>query len=135
MERYNDFQALNVTSLQGGQKTATEIDAAYLPLDLKADQFEYCVLEFLNGLFTIAGIEDKPTFTRNKINNPTEAMNTLMLAAPYLDDEYITKKACTILGDPDAADKILKQKAADEMQRFDEVNINADAGQSASANG
>lgn len=134
-DMYNDFQALNVTSLQGGQKTATEIDAAYLPLDLKADQFEYCVLEFLNGIFTIAGIEDKPTFTRNKINNPTEAMNTLMIAAPYLDDEYITKKACTILGDPDAADKILKQKAAEEMQRFDEVNINVDAGQSASANG
>ena len=32
---YNDFQALNVKSLQGGQKTATEIAAAYQPFENK----------------------------------------------------------------------------------------------------
>lgn len=118
-DMYNDFQALNVTALQGGQKTATEINAAYLPLDLKTDQFEYCVLDFLHGLFRIVGIEDEPSFTRNKIGNTTEAMQTLMLAANYLDDEYVTQKACAILGDPDAAEEILKRRAAEALFRGD----------------
>lgn len=122
-DMYNDFQALNVTALQGGQKTATEINAAYQPFDNKVDQFEYCVLEFLQGLFAIVGMEENPTFTRSKIANQTEAMQTLMLAASYLDEEYITRKACAILGDPDAADEVMKRKAADEYQRFKKNSI------------
>lgn len=118
-DMYNDFQALNVTALQGGQKTATEINAAYLPLDLKTDQYEDCVLDFLRRLFAIVGIEDKPSFTRNKVSNPTEAMQVLLMAATYLDDEYITRKACGILGDPDAAEDILKRKDAEDMERLD----------------
>lgn len=43
---YRDFQMLDVTKLQGGQKTATEINAAYQLMDNKVDQFEYCVIDF-----------------------------------------------------------------------------------------
>ena len=49
----------------------------------------------------------------------TEEMQMLMLAAPYLDDEYITHKACAIMGDPDAAEDILKRKDAENLERFD----------------
>ena len=38
---YRDFGALDVTTFTGGQKTATEIRAAYQPMDLEADDFEY----------------------------------------------------------------------------------------------
>lgn len=126
-DMYNDFQALNVTALQGGQKTATEINAAYQPFDNKVDQFEYCVLEFLQGLFAIVGMEENPTFTRSKIANQTEAMQTLMLAASYLDEEYITRKACAILGDPDAAEEIMRRKDAEDLERLSSVFRNEDA--------
>lgn len=118
-DMYNDFQALNVTSLSAAAKTATEINAAYQPFDNKVDQYEYCVVEMLEKLFALVGIEDIPTFTRNKIANRTEEMQMLMLAAPYLDDEYITHKACAIMGDPDAAEDILKRKDAENLDRFD----------------
>lgn len=118
-DMYNDFQALNVTSLSASAKTATEINAAYQPFDNKVDQYEYCVLEFLEKLFALIDIDDTPTFTRNRIANRTEEMQMLMLAAPYLDDEYITHKACAIMGDPDAAEDILKRKDAENLNRFD----------------
>lgn len=117
-DMYNDFQALNVSTISGGQKTATEITAAYQPFDNKVDQFEYCVIDFLNGIFSLIGIEDTPSFTRSKIPTQTESMQVLLMAAPYLDDEYITRKACAILGDPDAADEILNRKAADDVNRM-----------------
>ncbi len=117
-DMYNDYQALNVSAISGGQKTATEITAAYQPFDNKADQFEYCVLDFLKGLFHIIGIEDNPSFTRAKIPTQSEDMQVLMMAAPYLDDEYVTRKACSILGDPDAADEIIKRKDAEDLDRL-----------------
>ena len=117
-DMYNDFQALNVHALSAAAKTATEIRAAYQPMDNKVDQYEYCVLEFLQGIFAIAGIEDNPTFTRNKIANRSEEMQNLMMAAQYLDDEYIVKKVCTILGDPDAAEGVLERLDKAEQDRF-----------------
>ena len=118
-DMYNDFQALNVLDISAAAKTATEINAAYQPFDNKVDQYEYCVLEFLEKLFALIGIDDTPTFTRNRIANRTEEMQMLMLAAPYLDNEYITHKACAIMGDPDAAEDILKRKDAENLDRFD----------------
>lgn len=117
-DMYNDYQALNVSSISGGQKTATEIMAAYQPFDNKVDQFEYCVIDFLQGLFQIIGIEDNPTFTRTKIPTQSEDMQVLLMAAPYLDDEYVTRKVCAILGDPDAAEEILKRKDAENLYRL-----------------
>lgn len=117
-DMYNDYQALNVASISGGQKTATEITAAYQPFDNKVDQFEYCIIDFLQGIFALIGINDTPSFTRSKIPTQAESMQVLLMAAPYLDDEYITRKACAILGDPDAADEILNRKAADDVNRM-----------------
>ena len=89
---YRDFQMLDVTKLQGGQKTATEITAAYQPMDNKVDQFEYCVIDFLQALFKIVGIEDEPSFTRSKVTNQLEQTQMVILAANYLDDETILNK-------------------------------------------
>lgn len=115
---YRDAQILDIDSLSAAAKTATEINAAYQPMDNKVDQYEYCVIDFLQGIFAIAGIEDNPTFTRNKIANRTEEMQNLMMAAQYLDDEYIVRKVCTILGDPDAADGVLERLDKAEQDRL-----------------
>lgn len=124
---YQDFQAFDAAAVQAGNQTATAIKASYVPLDLKTDKFERQVTEFISGILTLAGIEDEPTYTRNKIINTQEEMQTLLLAAPYADDEYITTKALTILGDGDMAEEILKRKAAEDLGRFNDSDSQNEA--------
>lgn len=112
---YRDFQMLDVTKLQGGQKTATEINAAYQPMDNKVDQFEYCVIDFLEALFKIVGIEDEPSFTRSKVTNQLEQTQMVLLAANYLDDETILNKLPWLTQEEVA--EILKRKAAEDIER------------------
>lgn len=112
---YRDFQMLDVTKLQGGQKTATEITAAYQPMDNKVDQFEYCVIDFLQALFKIVGIEDDPSFTRSKVTNQLEQTQMVLLAANYLDDETILNKLPWLT--QEEVSEILKRKAAEDIER------------------
>lgn len=112
---YRDFQMLDVTKLHGGQKTATEITAAYQSMDNKVDQFEYCVIDFLQALFKIVGIEDEPSFTRSKVTNQLEQTQMVLLAANYLDDETILNKLPWLTQEEVA--EILKRKAAEEIDR------------------
>lgn len=112
---YRDFQMLDVTKLQGGQKTATEITAAYQPMDNKVDQFEYCVIDFLQALFKIVGIEDEPSFTRSKVTNQLEQTQMVLLAANYLDDETILNKLPWLTQEEVA--EILKRKATEDIER------------------
>ena len=112
---YRDFQMLDVTKLQGGQKTATEITAAYQSMDNKVDQFEYCVIDFLQALFKIVGIEDEPSFTRSKVTNQLEQTQMVLLAANYLDDETILNKLPWLT--QEEVSEILKRKAAEDIER------------------
>lgn len=112
---YRDFQMLDVTKLQGGQKTATEINAAYQSMDNKVDQFEYCVIDFLQALFKIVGIEDEPSFTRSKVTNQLEQTQMVLLAANYLDDETILNKLPWLT--QEEVTEILKRKAAEDIER------------------
>lgn len=119
---YRDFQMLDVTKLQGGQKTATEINAAYQPMDNKVDQFEYCVIDFLQALFKIVGIEDEPSFTRSKVTNQLEQTQMVLLAANYLDDETILNKLPWLTQEEVA--EILRRKAAEDIERsFDPLEM------------
>lgn len=115
---YVDFMAFDEHAVQAGNQTATAIKASYVPLDLKTDDFEGQVSEFISGILKLAGIDDTPTYTRNQITNRQEEMQTLLMAAGRFDDEYVTRKALTILGDGDMADKILKCRAAEDLGRF-----------------
>ena len=119
-DMYSDYMALNIDEIKGGANTATQIRAAYEPMNNKADQFEYCVIQFINGLLEIAGITDTPTFTRSYLVNTEEEISIILQAATYLDDEYVTKKILTLLGDGDKADEILKAMDENEVARFSE---------------
>lgn len=119
---YEDFQAFDASAVTAGNQTATAIKASYVPLDLKTDRMERQLTGFINGILKLAGIDDKPTYTRNQIVNRQEEMQTLLMAAPYADDEYITTKALTIMGDADMVDDVLKRRAADDLGRFDGNN-------------
>lgn len=117
---YEDFQGLDVSEIKGGAITATQIKAAYEPLNHKADDFEMCVLECLYNLFRlIPGLENaEPTFSRSLIVNQSESIQSVLAAAQYLADDYVTEKIMTILGDGDRVQDIIDLKAADEAERM-----------------
>lgn len=118
-DMYDDYMALNIDDIKGGADTATHIRAAYEPMNSKADQFEYCVDEFLDGILFVAGIEDTPTFTRSYIINAQEEISTVLQASQYLSDEYVTNKILTLLGDADKADEVLKAIEESEQNRIE----------------
>jgi hypothetical protein len=76
------------------------------------------VLDFLNGILKVAGIEDNATFTRSTVINVQEEINTVVAAANYLNEDYVTEKILTILGDGDRAEEIIRQKDADGFERM-----------------
>ena len=132
---YEDFQAFDASAVSAGNQTATAIKACYVPLDLKVDKFEASFTRFINGILDIAGIDDKPSYTRNQIINKNEEIQSVLLGATYFDDEYITQKLLTILGDADQYDEMMKRKDAESMERLDivdpEVDNNGNDGPSA----
>lgn len=119
---YQDFQALDTSDEAFNSPTATGLKFRYAALDLKTDKFERQVTEFINGILSLAGIDDEPTYTRNKIINTQEEVQTVLSCAEYFDSEYTTKKLLTILGDADRAEEILQRRAADDLGRFDGNN-------------
>lgn len=118
---YKDAMALDVERIAAGATTATQIRAAYEPLNSKVDDYEYCVLNFVDSILELAGVEDSATFTRSMIINTAEDIETVLNASNYLPDEYVTRKILTILGDGDSADEILAQIDADELTRYGAV--------------
>lgn len=118
---YRDAMIMNPADIAGGAATATQIKAAYEPQNVKADQFEYCIIDFIHGILKIAGIDDKPTFTRSVIVNTQEEIQTLVSSASYLPKEYVTRKILTLLGDGDKADEVMEQIDAEDAERLDFV--------------
>ena len=115
---YRDAMALNTDNIASGAVTATQIEAAYEPLNSKCDGYEYCVSNFVNKILLLAGVEDEATFTRSKIVNVSENIQTLLQSAQYLTPEYVTKKILAWFGDSDLTENMLAQIAADDLGRF-----------------
>ena len=124
---YTDFMALKVKDLSAGNKTATEITAAYEPINQKTDQFEYQVTDFINGILELAGIDDEPTYTRSQMSNQSELLEMVMQAAEYLDDEYVTTKILTLLGDSDKAKEVMERKTAEQADRYKQMESELEA--------
>lgn len=131
---YEDAMALDTKNIANGAITATQINAAYDPLDKKVNKFEYCVTEFVNGILALAGIDDKPTYTRSQITNVQEQVQTVLSAGQYLSPSYVTEKVLTILGDGDKAGDMLAEIDANEISLL-EVDDEEEAGRSVSGNG
>lgn len=115
---YHDFMALKVEDVSAGSVTATQIQAAYEPINQKSDQFETCVTEFVQGIIALAGIEDEPTYTRSQMSNQLETLEMILQAASYLDEEYVVGKILTILGDADKVQEVLDRRALESADRY-----------------
>lgn len=117
---YEDFQGLDIEEIRGGAVTATQIKAAYEPLNHKADDYEMCVIECLNNLFKlIPGLEDEnPTFSRSLLVNQSEMLQMILQAAQYLPEDYVTEKILTLLGDGDKVADTLKAIEEEKQSQF-----------------
>lgn len=91
-DMYKDFQLMNVSEISASNKTATEIRAAYQAQDDKCSAFEYALIECINRVLALAGIDDTPSFKWNRIANQTEETQMVMTASSVLGDELTLKK-------------------------------------------
>lgn len=122
---YEDFGGLDVTEFSSGQKTATEIQAAYQPLDEQADDFEYQIIEAVQQILKLIGVEDTPVFKRNRITNQMEQVQLVMMEADVLDRETLLKKLPNVT--PDEIDEIMARKDEERGGRFELEDVTADA--------
>ena len=115
---YDDFMAADTRNVASGSVVTAQIEATFHNLDLKANLYEFNVLDFIDGILKVLGIDDEATFTRSKIINQQEQVNVILSARDTLDDEYVTRKILDVLGDGDKADEILKRRDAEDMARI-----------------
>jgi hypothetical protein len=115
---YKDYQALDVSTLTGGEKTATEIRAAYEPMNEKANLFEHQVDQFLQDLFKLVGIDDTWTFKRSMLVNELEATQMILMAAPYIGDDMVLAHLPWI--SPEEIETIKGARDAEDFDRFTE---------------
>lgn len=115
---YRDAMITNPDDLASSAATATQIRAAYERQNVKADELEYCIIDFIQGILDIAGKQGNPTFTRSTNVNTLEEVQTLTMAAAYVGNDYTARKILTLLGDGDHADEILKQMDANDAERL-----------------
>lgn len=115
---FDNHMGFDPKQVQNGAATATQIRAAYDPLNSKADLLESHLTEFVKGILAVFGIDDKPTYTRSYIVNQNEAIQTIVAAGTDLPQEYKVKKILEILGDIDKVDDVLKMLARENMDRF-----------------
>lgn len=118
---YKDFMALDVEIISAGNITATQIEAAYEPLNQKTDEFEMCVIDFISGILALAGIEDKPTFTRSQISNRSEKLQNLLQSAEYIDSDTITEQVLILLDMGDKYEDVITKLTEQETGRLEPV--------------
>lgn len=122
---FTNFMAVDVAKISSGNTTATEIRAAYEPLNYKSDMFEGCVTDFILQLLEIVGIDDMPVYKRSQVVNESEVTTMVLAAAEYLDDETVLRKLPWIAADE--VKDILVKRTAEEASRY-QINQQEDNG-------
>lgn len=113
---YEDFQALDVNTLSASAKTTQEIQASYQAQDNKCADFEYYLIDFVQKILELAGIDDEPTFRWNRVVNQAEQTAMLLTAQDYLTDEVLIKHLPFLT--PEEADDVIKNREGNTVDRF-----------------
>ena len=87
-------------------------------MDNKCADFEYFIIDFVQKILDLAGIDDKPSFTWNRMINQTEQTNMILTAAEYLTEDMVIKKLPFLT--PEEVDEVLKQKKKMEVSQFNQ---------------
>ena len=104
---YEDYGGLDVHTVAAGA-TNDHIDAAYQPMDEEADDFEYQIIQAVQGVLALMGVKDTPIFKRNRISNQKEQTDMVVNSADHLDEETILNKLPFLT--PDEVQIVLARK-------------------------
>lgn len=115
---YKDSMMLDTYSLASGAVTATQIIAAYEPLNEKLDIQETHISDWIMDLLELAGVEDSATYERSIMVNKSEEIQNVVNSALYLSPEYVTEKIITLMGDKDKLAEVEKGMAQNALDRF-----------------
>lgn len=116
---FESFGALDVTSINSGDRTATEIEAAYEALEQEADALETRVTDFIRQILWMLNIDDIPQYKRNRISNQLEQTQMVIMAADHLSERAILEKLPWVT--VDEIDKILAERSGDVDEKLDAI--------------
>lgn len=116
-DMYEDFQALDVSTLSAAAKTTQEIQASYQAQDNKGADFEYYIIDFVQQILSLAGIDDAPTFVWNRVVNQAEQTQMVLSCANLLPAETIIKHIPWLT--PEEADEAIRMNNEDDASQFD----------------
>ena len=85
-------------------------------MDENADDFEYQIIECVQQILALVGIEDTPIFKRNRISNQKEQTEMVISSSDYLDEETVLQKLPFIT--PDEVQKILLRRDSEDKDRM-----------------
>lgn len=114
-DMYEDFMIIDNVSMASGAATATHIRAAYESENAKACMCVNNLIDFIQGIFKVAGIEDNPVFTFSPVANVTEEIQTIIAEAQFLPSDYIVEKLVSLNGDKDRITDIKEMIASETM--------------------
>ena len=57
------------------------------------------------------------------MSNQSELLDMVLQCAEYLDDEYVTTKILTLLGDADKVQEVLRRKDAEAADRYKQQEV------------
>ena len=117
---YDNFQAVRISNIAAGNKTTVEIKAAYENLNLRCDEVEKYVAEFIRGCLIVIGESpDEPFhFKRPNNINQSEFVQLILAALPVIGDDVALKQILESLGMIDEYENIKAQKEAAAMAQF-----------------
>lgn len=133
---YDFAMAVDISTIRGGSNaTTTEIDAAFYDLDMKTNEFENNVVDFLEGIIELYQEYSGNTqeyniaFTRDKLVNKKESIEMIYAAREDLDRETTLEVVLPYLGldiskIPDILDKIDAESMSSVQVPVDTQNDN-----------
>lgn len=114
-DMYEDFMVMDNISMASGAATATHIRAAYEAENAKACLCVNNIIDFVQKILELAGIDDDPVFTFSPVVNTTEEVQRIIAEAQFMPSEYITEKLVSLNGDKDRLPEILDKMNAESM--------------------
>lgn len=134
---FDNMRGVLTETLSAGNLTATAIVSAYSAQRLNSGLLEDEVREFMQGIFRIMGEEEteKISFSYYETINSTESIANVLQSAQYLGESVTTRLIASLNGVIDDLPDIEKEKAAEDLQRFNlnKQGVIDNGGQSAPA--
>ena len=126
---YDNMDGVLTETLNAGNLTATAINSAYSDLRQHSSNLEYEIIEFMHGIFRIAGIpeDEEITFSYYETINQSEMIQNIIASAQYLGDAETTRLLCSALGVIDDFEEIQNAKAAEQLAMANMIGGNENA--------